>query len=68
MNDPTMAAEVKPGVTLIPRQVAEARFSNLEQNKLSDAQALLDENVLWENIPLTPGVSDWRRGWEPTEA
>lgn len=58
MNDLTMAAEVKPGVTSIPRQVADAWFSNLEQNKLSDAQALLDENVLWENIPLTPGVSD----------
>jgi ketosteroid isomerase-like protein len=40
------------------RQVAEAWFSSLEQNKLLEAQALLDENVLWENIPVTPGVSD----------
>jgi ketosteroid isomerase-like protein len=43
---------------LTPRQVAEAWFSNLEQNKFRAAQALLDENVLWENIPSTPGVSD----------
>jgi ketosteroid isomerase-like protein len=43
---------------LTPRQVAEAWFSNLEQNKLQAAQALLDKNVLWENIPSTPGVSD----------
>ena len=40
------------------RQVAEAWFSSLEQNKLLEAQALLDENILWENIPVTPGVSD----------
>jgi len=25
---------------------------------LQNAQALLDENVVWENIPSTPGVSD----------
>jgi len=43
---------------LSPRQVAEAWFSSLEQGNLQDAQALLDENVVWENIPSTPGVSD----------
>src|SRR5258705_8816459 len=43
---------------LTPRQVAEAWFSNLEQNEFRAAQALLDENVLWETIPSTPGVSD----------
>jgi len=43
---------------LTPRQVAEAWFSNLEQNKFQDAQALLDGNVVWENIRSTPGVSD----------
>jgi ketosteroid isomerase-like protein len=43
---------------LTPRQVAEAWFSNLEQGNLGAAQALLDGNVLWENIPVTPGVSD----------
>jgi hypothetical protein len=54
---------------LTPRQVAEAWFSNWGQNKFGAAQALLDENVLWENIPSTPGVSDlapWLgsyRGW-----
>jgi ketosteroid isomerase-like protein len=41
-----------------PRQVGQAWFASLEQNKLADAKALLDENVLWENIPATPGVSD----------
>jgi ketosteroid isomerase-like protein len=40
------------------RQVAEGWFSNLQQGKLAEAQALLDEDVLWENVPLTPGVSD----------
>ena len=40
------------------RQVAEAWFSNMEQSKFPDALALVDENVLWENIPSTPGVSD----------
>lgn len=44
--------------TLSPRQVAEAWFSSLEQGNLQNAQALLDENVVWENIPSTPGVSD----------
>jgi ketosteroid isomerase-like protein len=58
MTDLTMTTKVKPRGTLTPRQVAEAWFSNLEQNKVSDAQALLDENILWENIPSTPGVSD----------
>ncbi len=44
--------------TLSTRQVAEAWFSSLEQGNLQDAQALLDENVVWENIPSTPDVSD----------
>jgi ketosteroid isomerase-like protein len=44
--------------TLSPRQVAEAWFSSLEQGNLQNAQALLDENVVWENIPSTLGVSD----------
>jgi ketosteroid isomerase-like protein len=58
MMDLTIAKEVGVQGTLSPRQVAEAWFSSLEQNRLRDAQALLDENVLWENIPSTPGVSD----------
>jgi ketosteroid isomerase-like protein len=45
-------------VPLTTRQIAEAWFSALEQSELLEAQALLDENVLWENIPVTPGVSD----------
>jgi muconolactone delta-isomerase/ketosteroid isomerase-like protein len=40
------------------RQVAEAWFSNMEQGKFPDALALVDADVLWENIPSTPGVSD----------
>ena len=58
MTNLTIAKEVGAQATLSPRQVAEAWFSSLEQNRLQDAQALLDENVLWENIPSTPGVSD----------
>jgi len=58
MTDLTIAKEAEVQGTLSPRQVAEAWFSSLEQNRLQDAQALLDENVLWENIPSTPGVSD----------
>lgn len=58
MTNLTLANEVGAQGTLSPRQVAEAWFSSLEQNRLQDAQALLDENVVWENIPSTPGVSD----------
>lgn len=58
MTNLTIAKEVRAQGTLSPRQVAEAWFSSLEQNRLGDAQALLDENVVWENIPSTPGVSD----------
>src|SRR5271157_4957328 len=58
MTNLTIAKEVGTQGTPSPRQVAEAWFSSLEQNRLQDAQALLDENVLWENIPSTPGVSD----------
>ena len=54
----SMIATVKPHGMLTPRQVAEAWFADVEQNRLSAAQALLDENVVWENIPSTPGVSD----------
>ena len=58
MTNLTIAKEVGVQGTLSPRQVAEAWFSSLEQGSLQDAQALLDENVVWENIPSTPGVSD----------
>jgi ketosteroid isomerase-like protein len=44
--------------TLTTRQVAEAWFASLEQNRLQDAAGLLAENVVWENIPSTPGISD----------
>lgn len=58
MTNRTITRKVDMHGPLTPRQVAEAWFSSLEQNRLQDAQALLDENVLWENIPSTPGVSD----------
>jgi len=53
-----MKEEAKVHTPSTPRQVAEAWFTNLEQGNLKDARVLLDENVLWENIPVTPGVSD----------
>jgi len=43
---------------LTPRRVAESWFSNMEQGKFQDALRLVDENVVWENILPTPGVSD----------
>src|SRR5215469_10166152 len=58
MTNLTIATETGVHTPLSPREVAEAWFSNLEQGNLNDAQALLDENVVWENIPSTPGVSD----------
>jgi len=58
MTNLTIAKKGGVQTPLSPRQVAEAWFSALEQGKLQDAQALLDENVVWENIPSTPGVSD----------
>jgi ketosteroid isomerase-like protein len=58
MTNLAIAKEQGVQGTLSPRQVAEAWFSSLEQNRLQDARALLDENVVWENIPTTPGVSD----------
>jgi ketosteroid isomerase-like protein len=58
MTNRSAAKEIDMSVALTPRQVAEAWFSNLEQGNVQGAQSLLDENVVWENIPSTPGVSD----------
>jgi len=58
MPNLTIAKEAEVRASVSPRQVAETWFSSLEQNNLPAAQALLDENVVWENIPSTPGVSD----------
>jgi ketosteroid isomerase-like protein len=58
MEDLTMPKEAKLSGSLTTRQVAEAWFSHLERGDINGAQALLDENVRWENIPVTPGVSD----------
>ena len=58
MTNLAIAKEQGVQGTLSPRQVAEAWFSSLELGNLQNAQALLDENVVWENIPPTPGVSD----------
>ncbi len=40
------------------REVAHQWFTNLEQGKFEEALSLVHEDVLWENIPPTPGVSD----------
>lgn len=58
MTNPIVAKKFGNHTVASPRQVAEAWFSNLEQGNVQGAQALLDENVVWENIPSTPGVSD----------
>ena len=58
MTNRSIANEVKMPAPLTTRQVAETWFSNLEQGNMQGAQSLLDENVVWENIPSTPGVSD----------
>ena len=58
MTNRSFAKEVKMPAPLTTRQVAETWFSNLEQGNMRGAQSLLDENVVWENIPSTPGVSD----------
>jgi ketosteroid isomerase-like protein len=58
MTDVTIAKKAGTRTLLSPRQVAETYFSSLEQGRIQDAQVLLDENVVWENIPSTPGVSD----------
>jgi ketosteroid isomerase-like protein len=58
MTNVIIAKEVGVHAPLSPRQVAETYFSSLEQGRIQDAQALLDDNVVWENIPSTPGVSD----------
>lgn len=58
MTNVTIAKKAGTQMPLTPRQVAETYFSSLEQGRIQDAQVLLDENVVWENIPSTPGVSD----------
>ena len=58
MSNRSITKEVEMHGPLTPQQVAEAWFSSLALGKLQNAQALLDENVVWENIPSTPGVSD----------
>jgi ketosteroid isomerase-like protein len=58
MANRNIAKEARMPGALTPRMVAEAWFSNLEQGDMQGAQALLDENIVWENTPTTPGVSD----------
>src|SRR5208337_3774211 len=58
MTNVTIAKKPGKETPLSPRQVAATYFSSLEQGNLQNAQPLLDENVVWENIPSTPGVSD----------
>jgi len=58
MTNRSVTREAEEREPLTTRQIAEAWFSSLEQNKLAEARALLDDNIVWENIPATPGVSD----------
>jgi len=40
------------------RDVVEKWFALLDQNKFDEALTLVDDNIVWDNIPSTPGVSD----------
>lgn len=40
------------------REIATSWFRNLEQGKFDDALKLVDPDVIWDNIPPVPGVSD----------
>ena len=40
------------------REIATSWFRNLEQGKFDDALQLVDPDVIWDNIPPVPGVSD----------
>jgi ketosteroid isomerase-like protein len=49
---------VLPPSPASPREVATAWFQNLAEGKFDDALKLVDADVVWNNIPPTPGVSD----------
>lgn len=52
---PASAQSSRPSDT---REIATAWFRNLEQGKFDDALQLVDPDVVWDNIPPVPGVSD----------
>ena len=40
------------------REIATAWFGNLQQGKSEEALKLVDSDVVWDNVPPVPGVSD----------
>jgi muconolactone D-isomerase len=61
--DDVKAKFPRPGIALppgteTPRQVATQWFQHLSDGKFDDALKLVDPDVVWSNIPSTPGVSD----------
>nr|VFJ45853.1 MAG: Ketosteroid isomerase-related protein [Candidatus Kentron sp. FM]VFJ49126.1 MAG: Ketosteroid isomerase-related protein [Candidatus Kentron sp. FM]VFK08366.1 MAG: Ketosteroid isomerase-related protein [Candidatus Kentron sp. FM] len=40
------------------REVAEDWFESLRRKDFERAITLLDDNIIWENLPFTPGVTD----------
>jgi ketosteroid isomerase-like protein len=49
------ALKIDPAAT---REIATSWFRNLEQGKFDDALKLVDPDIVWDNIPPVPGVSD----------
>jgi hypothetical protein len=62
MKETRIMDNLEAAKALTPREVAEVWFKSLEQNRIQDAQQLLDEGVVWENVPPTPGVATVRHG------
>nr|VFK34451.1 MAG: Ketosteroid isomerase-related protein [Candidatus Kentron sp. MB]VFK76762.1 MAG: Ketosteroid isomerase-related protein [Candidatus Kentron sp. MB] len=48
------------------REVAEDWFESSRRRDIERAVSLLDDNIVWENIPVTPGVTDDVPPWIST--
>jgi ketosteroid isomerase-like protein/muconolactone delta-isomerase len=53
-----LPASPQPSSPADTREIATGWFRNLEQGKFDDALKLVDPDVIWDNIPPVPGVSD----------
>ncbi|MFY9734414.1 MAG: nuclear transport factor 2 family protein [Rhodoplanes sp.] len=53
-----LPASPQPSIPADTREIATSWFRNLEQGKFDDALKLVDPDVVWDNIPPVPGVSD----------
>jgi len=53
-----LPASPQPSNPADTREIATSWFRNLEQGKFDDALKLVDPDVIWDNIPPVPGVSD----------